>query len=109
MVWLSVAVIIHSMAFWLGGRLLIQQIQDSFLMAASFPAHALPLWLKAVLLTVFPAGFITLVPVDMVREFSWWKAAAMILAVVILGFLAVRVFYRGLKQYTSGSQLTEVR
>ncbi|MDP9195267.1 MAG: ABC-2 family transporter protein [Pseudomonadota bacterium] len=108
-VWLSITIIIHSLAFWLKGQRTTQQVFDSFVVSSTFPVHAMPLWIKTVLLTVFPVGFISLVPVDIIRNFAGWKLAVMVMATAVLAFLAVYIFHRGLRRYTSGSQMTEVR
>jgi ABC-2 type transport system permease protein len=57
------------------------------------------------LFTLLPAGFLSYIPVQLLRQFdpAWFAAE---LAVVIGAlFVSIAVFYRGLRRYESGNLL----
>lgn len=64
---------------------------------------------RFLLLTVFPAGFVAMVPVEAVRDGDPVKVAACAAAAVVYAGLAWLVFERGLRHYTSGSRIIELR
>ncbi len=106
----STAIIVNSLVFWSGGRTsIVDQIFDVFINLSTMPQHGLPTIIKVLLFTALPAGFVAFLPVDLLREFSILKLAAMGAAAMVFPVLAIFVFNRGLRHYTSGNKMLEVR
>jgi viologen exporter family transport system permease protein len=79
------------------------------LMVASYPQHPYGFLVRLGLFTVFPTAFISLVPVEAVRDHSALKALAVLGAACAYAGLAVLVFERGLRRYGSGNRVLEFR
>lgn len=106
LVLLATLTALHSLAFWKSGaKSLVDQLFDAFIIASSFPQHAMPLPLKLVLLTVVPAGFMGMVPVGILSQPSLTGVAGMVAASAAYMAIAVWVFNRGLRRYRSGNSL----
>jgi len=71
---------------------------------AVYPSTIFRGWLKVVLYTAIPAGFVTYLPVTLLREFSWPRLGAILGAAVVYAGIAVLVFGAGLRRYASGSR-----
>jgi len=106
----AMMVVIQSAAFWAAKS--SSMADDLFNMLVSitvYPQHTYGFVARVLLFTVLPAAFISLLPVEALREGSTWKAAATIGAGVFYGWIALRIFESGLKRYTSGNKFNEVR
>lgn len=97
-------VAIGSLGFWLGNAEgLAQQAFNVLVNFSTYPTSIFRGASKILLFTVLPAGFLSFVPVEIVREHRWgWLAGhlAVSAAFVALGSF---VFSRGLRRYESGS------
>jgi ABC-2 type transport system permease protein len=103
-IFLSVAICVQSMIFYIGSvRTLPDQIFELFVISSSYPQHGHGLALRIAMFTVIPAGFAAWLPVLTVSDFAVWKLALMFLAAATYLTLAVRIFYSGLKRYSSGN------
>lgn len=103
-IFLSVAISVQSMIFYIGSvRTLPDQIFELFVISSSYPQHGHGLALRIAMFTVIPAGFAAWLPVLTVSDFAAWKLALMFLAASTYLTLAVRIFYSGLKRYSSGN------
>jgi ABC-2 type transport system permease protein len=102
----SVTIIFNSLALFFGNSERAAQTGDeAFLSFASYPFSAFGGMTKFILLTLFPAGFITGIPVQTIKDFSVeWSVMAGLISLVFLA-IAVAVFYYGLKRYESGNLL----
>jgi ABC-2 type transport system permease protein len=106
----AVYVTINCLAFWTSARpRLCDQLFESFLQFAMVPQIGLPVFVKVLLYTVMPAAFIAFVPVEILRSFSFGKAAAVVVAAVVFPAIAARVFRLGLRRYASGSRTFQLR
>ncbi len=106
----AMMVVIQSAAFWVPKS--AGMADDLFNMLVSitvYPQHTYGMVVRVLLFTVLPAAFISLLPVEAIREGAAWKAAATIAAAVGYGWIATWIFERGLKRYTSGNKFLEVR
>lgn len=104
MVVLAVAISVQSMIFFVASvRTLPDQIFELFLIGSMYPQQGHTLMLRVALFTVIPAGFTAYLPVVIMDNFSLWKLALMLLAGSGYLFLATRIFYIGLKRYSSGN------
>jgi ABC-2 type transport system permease protein len=106
----ATATLFQCLAFWLpGAALLAEELFQMFMMVAYYPEHPFGFAVRLILLTVFPAGFVAMVPVEAVRDADPLKLAACAGAALVYAGLAWLVFERGLRRYTSGSRITELR
>jgi ABC-2 type transport system permease protein len=102
--------IFQCVAFWLPrGSTLAEELFQMFITVAYYPQHIYGFTVKLMLLTVFPAGFVALVPVMAVRNADPRLALACMAAALFYGALAWFVFERGLRRYSSGSRIVEAR
>lgn len=69
------------------------------------PLHGMPMWIKGILLTVFPIGYVSYLPVEMVRNPSVWLFIWILAGAMWSVILARFVFYRGLRQYKGVSSV----
>jgi ABC-2 type transport system permease protein len=102
---IATTVLFHSIAFWLqGAGDIARQFSDFLVMFSLFPKTVFGGFLKILLYTVIPAGFISYVPVELVRGFNVPMLLASIGGVVVYTALALFVFRLGLRRYESGSR-----
>lgn len=109
LVYFAFRLIMHALAFWgLGGEA-SENGFIAFLIASTNPQKGFSVWGKIVLLSIFPAGYIGLLPVEILRSFRWdffaWQIAA---SLAVFGF-AVWLFHLGLRRYASGNQFIMLR
>jgi len=105
LVFTSIRIIAHSMAFWLGPiESLSERYTDSLFLFALYPTNIYSGILQLVMFTLIPAGVITYLPVELIRDFSWEKVFILLASGSAFSAAAIIVFYRGLKRYESGNQ-----
>lgn len=93
-----------SLTFFLGNAdTLSNQLMNALLHFSTYPTSIFDTTVKVLLITVVPAGFISTLPVELVRQFDLVKFLE--LAAAGCGMLAasVWVFRRGLRRYESGN------
>ncbi|HIH11496.1 TPA: hypothetical protein HA241_04865 [Candidatus Woesearchaeota archaeon] len=61
---------------------------------------------RIILLTLIPAGFVTGIPVELLKNFTWSWFGILVGAAVIFLLLSIIIFRRGLRRYESGSMMT---
>ena len=106
LIFLSVLVIAHSMAFWLGNaNMLAAQATNAILTFALYPITLFDGTAKFLLFTVLPAAFVGAIPAEFVRAFSWGQFGQLLGAALLFLGLAVFLFHRGLRRYESGSAI----
>lgn len=76
----------------------------SFLIFSSQPGSVFLGWYKFIYLTIIPAGFVSLVPVEILSNFSWKWLGLMIIFNICLCLIAYFTFCQGLKKYSSGNK-----
>jgi ABC-2 type transport system permease protein len=104
-IFLASAVLFHSLAFWLGDTTTVSRQAWHFLILFSlYPSTIFGGWLKLLLFTALPAGFIGYLPVDLLHRFSWGTLLAVVGASVAYVAVAALVFRLGLRRYQSGSR-----
>jgi len=98
---LATAVLVQSLAFWLGDvSTFSRQMWNFLLFFGMYPRTIFGGWLKVLLFTAIPAGFITYLPVDLLREFHWSTLGAAVGGAAGYCLLAAAVFRLGLRRYT---------
>jgi len=100
----SVGLLTNSLAFWAGNSEgLGAQITNALITFSTYPLDLFSVAVKTVLFIALPAGFLSYLPVRMLREFNWPYLLAVEAFAFALAASAVWVFYRGLRRYESGS------
>lgn len=103
-IFISFGVITQSLAFWLGNAEGVgQQFFNALLNFSTYPTVIFTGLIKVLLFTVIPAGFITYMPVQLLRSPSWMMLGQLILFTVTAAVVAFVVFHRGLRRYESGN------
>lgn len=72
---------------------------------STYPTRIFDGWARVLLFTVIPAGFISEVPVELVRNFDPKLLGELVLAAGAFFAFAVTVFHLGLRRYESGNLL----
>jgi len=110
LVFAAAVVTVQSLAFWITRA---SALGDDFLnvmvTVSIYPQNIYGMMVRAALYSVFPAAFITYVPVMAVREGSWTKGVLVIVAAAVYAAIAAWVFTRGLRRYASGNRMIEIR
>lgn len=105
LIFASVAVMAHSLAFWLGHiETVSKKYCDSLFVFVHYPVNIYSGALQIIMFTVFPAGIIGYIPVSLIQNFSWPLAAILLCSSIAFVSLSFFVFYRGLRKYESGNQ-----
>ena len=106
----ATATVFQCLAFWLSGAaVLAEELFEMFMMVAYYPENPFGFAVRLILLTVFPAGFVAMMPAEAVRDADAAKLAVCAGAALVYAALAWLIFERGLRRYTSGSRLVELR
>lgn len=106
LIFLFFTVIAGSLAFWFGSTEgLSFQLFNALITFATYPTGIFRSWGKLVLFTVIPAGFISYLPIGLLRETD----VRFLLGVTTMasGLTAggTWLFYQGLKRYSSGNTI----
>jgi viologen exporter family transport system permease protein len=95
-------VIAGSLAFWMGSaEAAAFQAQQAVITFSWYPGAMFHGWLRVLLFTAIPAGFISHIPVELLRSFD--PTPFMGLIGIASAGLAGGVFRIGLKRYESGN------
>ncbi|MBV9522025.1 MAG: ABC-2 family transporter protein, partial [Alphaproteobacteria bacterium] len=98
------------LVFWFPGAApLCEELFNTFIMVAFYPQHPFGFAVRLMLFTFFPTAFVALLPVEAVREADPVKITALLAAAALYACLAVIVFERGMRRYTSGNRMLELR
>jgi viologen exporter family transport system permease protein len=97
-------VIAGSLAFWMGSaEAAAFQAQQAVITFSWYPGAMFHGWLRVRLFTAIPAGFISHIPVELLRSFDPTLFMGLIGVAIAGAGLAVGVFRIGLKRYESGN------
>ncbi len=100
----SIGVISGSLSFFIGRSEDVQDAVISSIIALStYPFSIFDSYVKIILLTAVPIGFITGIPVEILENFNPILLGYMSIATVAAVLIAVTVFKIGLKRYESGN------
>lgn len=104
-VFVSVGVLFHSAAFWLGPvQTLARQMWEFLITFACYPDTLFAGGLRVLLFTALPAAFVGWLPAGLVADFTWGRLAGVVLGALGFAALAVLVFHAGLRRYASGNR-----
>lgn len=96
--------IVHSLAFFVSrADTLAGSAVNGLLSFACYPPVLFGGWTKVLLFAVVPAGFITWLPAQLVREWSWSDAGLLLLGSALLWGVAALAWRAGLARYESGN------
>jgi ABC-2 type transport system permease protein len=103
-------ILTQSLAFYLGNfEDAAEQLWWSLGAFGLYPQSAYTGILRVVTLTIFPAFFITTLPVELLINFSWPLLGLLLCFCLLFFRLALAVFYHGLKRYESGNLMNVLR
>jgi ABC-2 type transport system permease protein len=98
------AVILGSLAFFIGNaEAAALQGREAALNFSLYPGPIFHGWVKVVLMTAIPAGFIAHIPVEVLRDFDPGLLAALAGFAALIWAVALSVFAAGLRRYESGN------
>lgn len=102
----SFSVILGSLSFFIGSSTELSRHGIFSLYAtSSYPFSIFQGMTKIILLVIIPAGFITGVPVALLKDFDLAQLGYMILFTIVLTVLAIILFKKGTKRYESGNAI----
>ena len=105
-VFASFLILVGSLAFWFG---IISNLTNLMVNAmvtfGIYPTTLFDSYAKLILFTIIPAALMGAVPAEFITQFSWVSLAKLFAGAITFLFLAITVFYTGLKRYESGSAI----
>lgn len=105
LVFTSINIIAHSLSFWLGSTEGVsKKYCDALFLFALYPTNIYSGMLKIIMFTLIPAGVISYLPVELIRNFSWLQFFTLIASSLVFFIFSFLIFYRGLKRYESGNK-----
>ena len=100
--------LIHSVAFWAGPMEgLARQATEWVVTTTVYPASIYSGTVRFLMFVVLPSAFVSQLPVELLRDFSWPVAGGVVLGTAAYVALALAVFARGLRVYTSGNRFVQ--
>lgn len=103
-VYTSFVTIVHCLSFYMGNAEQIASVlAEAVLNFGLYPISIFSITIRVLLFTVVPVGFISYVPVSLVREFSWPVFGLLVAVAALAVWLSRKVFYAGLRRYESGN------
>lgn len=104
LIFVAFAVLGGSLGFWIGNaEATAFQAQQATINFSLYPGSVFSGWIRVLIFTVVPAGFISHLPVELLRTFDPWRMAAVLGFTVLSMALALVVFRLGLRRYESGN------
>ncbi len=99
-------VVLCSLSFFLGNTEgLAQQMLGALISFSTYPMDIFHGAVRLLLFTIVPAGFISFIPLQLLRGFTWPLLGIMVGATLLIVASAVGVFELGLRKYESGNLL----
>ncbi|HEX7736752.1 MAG TPA: ABC-2 family transporter protein [Ktedonobacteraceae bacterium] len=106
LVFTAFQIVFGTLAFFLGNTDgLVQQMIGALVTFATYPMSIFNGAVKVVLFTIIPAGFISFVPLQLLHQFTWPLAGAMLGFTLLILLCAAGLFQLGLRRYESGNLL----
>ncbi|HZG55731.1 ABC transporter permease [Paenibacillus sp.] len=106
-IFLFFMVIVGSLAFWIGNAEgLTGQMFNAVVSFSTYPTDIFKGWGRVVIFTVVPAGFISYMPIGLLRDAVQWDflLGALGMSAGIAAF-GTWFFYAGLRRYSSGNAI----
>ncbi|MFD0676465.1 MULTISPECIES: ABC transporter permease [unclassified Paenibacillus] len=106
LIFMFFVIIFQSLAFFLGNAEgLSQQMFNGLLAFSTYPTGIFTGWGKLLLFTVIPAGFISYMPIGLLRAVEPLFLAKAAGVAVLLSLGGTAFFYYGLRRYSSGNMM----
>ncbi|HLX58510.1 MAG TPA: ABC-2 family transporter protein [Ktedonobacteraceae bacterium] len=106
LIFASFVVIFGSLAFFMGNTDgLTNQLLGSLITFSTYPMNIFSGAVRLLLFTIIPAGFISFVPLQLLKQFTWPLLGAMLGFTALIVALALGFFTLGLRRYESGNLL----
>lgn len=106
LIFIFFTVIAGSLAFWFGNTEgLSFQLFNALITFATYPTGIFRSWGKLVLFTVIPAGFISYLPIGLLRQTDVRFLLGVVAMAGALTAGGTWLFYRGLRRYASGNMM----
>jgi ABC-2 type transport system permease protein len=106
LIFTAFTVVLCSLAFFMGNTEgLTQQMVGALVSFSTYPMNIFQGFVKLLLFTLVPAGFVSFVPLQLLHQFTWPLLGLMIGSTVLIVLVAVGVFELGLRRYESGNLL----
>jgi ABC-2 type transport system permease protein len=103
-VFVSFGLLANSLAFFAGNSEgLGMQLTNALITFSTYPLDLFSASVKVLLFAAVPAGFISYLPVRLLRDFNLPQLLAVEGFAVTFALVSALVFYRGLRRYESGS------
>ncbi|MFH1276202.1 MAG: ABC-2 family transporter protein [Candidatus Woesearchaeota archaeon] len=104
---ISFGIIVSSLGFyWGNAENTAERLFHGLLAFSTYPYSIFKGLTRLLILLVIPAGFVSGIPVELLKSFNWqWLLVTIIFTILIL-LIAIFIFYKGLKRYESGSMIT---
>jgi ABC-type uncharacterized transport system permease subunit len=104
LIFVAFGVLAGSLGFWIGNaEATAFQAQQATINFSLYPGSVFHGWIRVLLFRLVPAGFISHLPVELLRTFEPWRMAAVLGFTVLSVVLAIFVFRLGLRRYESGN------
>lgn len=106
-IFIATMTIIRSLAVFVGDiDDMAERYEHTFLINFSvYPEEIFGKFIKFMLYTIVPAGYIVHLPIKLIRSFSITKFLILIIAIVIYVIIAIIMFKKALKNYESGNAM----
>jgi ABC-2 type transport system permease protein len=99
-------VTLGALAFFLGNTEgLMQQMSGALVSFSTYPMDIFNGAVRVLLFTIIPAGFISFIPLQLLRQFTWAFMGALTGFTIVFVALAMGLFELGLRRYESGNLL----
>jgi ABC-2 type transport system permease protein len=106
-VFAACGIVFFSLAFWLGKvDSVATQLWDLLITFSAYPEPLFGGTLRLLLFTVLPAGFVGYLPARILHEPSLVNVAILLTGGIAYLCIAVLIFERGLRRYSSGSRFS---
>jgi len=104
LIYVAFNVLAGCLGFWIGNaEATAFQAQQATLNFSLYPGAMFQGWIRILLYTVLPAGFVSHVPVELLRSFDPWRMALLLGFAILIVAAAFGVFRIGLRRYESGN------
>lgn len=106
LIFLFFTISVNCLAFWLGNTEgLSFQLFNALLTFTTYPTSIFKGFGKLVLFTVLPAGFISYLPIGLLRQIDLPFMLGAIAVTIFLCIAGIGLFYKGLRRYSSGNMM----
>lgn len=103
----EVAVIFNSLCFWfVKGDILSDTVSSAMVNFATYPETIFKNSVRFILYTLIPVGISTYLPLRTIIEFNFINILISLGATIFLGLIAYKIFYLGLKRYSSSNLMS---